>query len=398
MMRRGAVAGILTLGGCVEENPVFIDTTTGTGATTDVATTADATTAGDGSSAEPTSADATAAETTAMTGVPGYCGDGRLDPGEECDDGDDDSLNACSNECTYAGCGDGDVQAGEACDDGNFDDNDACLDSCELAQCGDGKVWLGAEACDDGNPSDNDGCLGDCTLAKCGDGVLNEGVEDCDDGNDANTDDCLNSCVPAVCGDGVLWAGVEECDDGNDDPGDTCDGCKLPALPFRFVFMTSKDYSGAMGGLAGADGECQSLAKSAKLPGTYLAWLGDQKEPPAVRMKKADVPYIRTDFKIVALNWTDLTDGDLAAPIDRTELGQMGAVGPGNCNGGSPVHTNITKDGALYDPKNNCNDWNGMAGSSKGGMLGPPGQINGLWTTACLISCAVKTPIYCIQQ
>ena len=77
MMRRGAVAGILTLGGCVEENPVFIDTTTGTGATTDVVATA-----GEGSSTQPTSADATAAETTAMTGVPGYCGDGRLDPGE----------------------------------------------------------------------------------------------------------------------------------------------------------------------------------------------------------------------------------------------------------------------------------------------------------------------------
>lgn len=37
-----------------------------------------------------------------------------------------------------ASCGDGEVQAGEACDDGNDVDTDACTASCRVAQCGDG--------------------------------------------------------------------------------------------------------------------------------------------------------------------------------------------------------------------------------------------------------------------
>lgn len=45
-------------------------------------------------------------------------------------------------------CGDGIVQSGEECDDGNFADDDACLSSCRSARCGDGVVWTGVEECD----------------------------------------------------------------------------------------------------------------------------------------------------------------------------------------------------------------------------------------------------------
>ncbi|MCA9690759.1 MAG: hypothetical protein KC636_14220 [Myxococcales bacterium] len=45
-------------------------------------------------------------------------------------------------------CGDGVVDPGEACDDGNLDDNDGCLSSCALASCGDGHLYVGVEACD----------------------------------------------------------------------------------------------------------------------------------------------------------------------------------------------------------------------------------------------------------
>ncbi len=59
-------------------------------------------------------------------------------------------------------CGDGVVDAGEACDDGNASNNDACLDTCEEATCGDGYVWDGVEECDDGNTNDDDACLNSC--------------------------------------------------------------------------------------------------------------------------------------------------------------------------------------------------------------------------------------------
>jgi cysteine-rich repeat protein len=60
-------------------------------------------------------------------------------------------------------CGDGVVDLGEACDDGNDVDVDACTNACELAACGDGIVSaLVGEACDDGDEVDQDGCDSDC--------------------------------------------------------------------------------------------------------------------------------------------------------------------------------------------------------------------------------------------
>lgn len=62
----------------------------------------------------------------------GACGNGRLDPGEACDDGNTDDTDACVGLCVAAACGDGFWQAGvEACDDGNASDDDLCSTSCE---------------------------------------------------------------------------------------------------------------------------------------------------------------------------------------------------------------------------------------------------------------------------
>ena len=101
-----------------------------------------------------------------------------------------------------ATCGDGVVQAGEACDDGNQDDGDACLSSCVAASCGDGAVQVGVEECDEGE--DNgfgvyDGCTPWCTLGPhCGDGFI-DGDETCDDGNDGDdADGCLDGCALAT--------------------------------------------------------------------------------------------------------------------------------------------------------------------------------------------------------
>jgi cysteine-rich repeat protein len=73
-------------------------------------------------------------------------------------------------------CGDGQLQGGEACDDGNTSDSDGCVgEQCSLAACGDGfrRADLGVgepgyEACDDGNSIDTDGCRNHCELARCG--------------------------------------------------------------------------------------------------------------------------------------------------------------------------------------------------------------------------------------
>ena len=57
-------------------------------------------------------------------------------------------------------CGDGDVQAGEDCDDGNMIGGDKCPAMCKFG-CGDG-VLDEDETCDDGNAVDGDGCSQKC--------------------------------------------------------------------------------------------------------------------------------------------------------------------------------------------------------------------------------------------
>jgi len=75
------------------------------------------------------------------------CGDGHLDAGEECDDGNLVNDDGCTNTCKLPVCGDGIVQAGEQCDDGNAVNNDGCTNTCRLPACGDGIVQAG-EQCD----------------------------------------------------------------------------------------------------------------------------------------------------------------------------------------------------------------------------------------------------------
>ena len=191
------------------------------------------------------------------------CGNGLIDPGEQCDDANHNNNDACLDTCQDASCGDGFVwfgveqcddgnttsgdgcsatcqletsvcgngipEPGEQCDDGNLSNNDACLVSCQNAVCGDGFVWFGMEMCDDGNTISGDGCSATCQVetAVCGNGIPEPG-EQCDDGNLSNNDACLNTCRTASCGDGYVWFGVEQCDDGNTSPGDGCDAtCQI---------------------------------------------------------------------------------------------------------------------------------------------------------------------------
>jgi cysteine-rich repeat protein len=71
-------------------------------------------------------------------------------------------------------CSDGVVDPGEECDDGNREDRDGCTNACTCARCGDGILRLFpnapgdtcpgvAEECDDGNTAGGDGCSATCT-------------------------------------------------------------------------------------------------------------------------------------------------------------------------------------------------------------------------------------------
>jgi MYXO-CTERM domain-containing protein len=63
------------------------------------------------------------------------CGDGRVDEGEACDDGDRNATYGhCGGRCDgpHLFCGDSRTDTPEACDDGNTDDGDGCSAGCEI--------------------------------------------------------------------------------------------------------------------------------------------------------------------------------------------------------------------------------------------------------------------------
>lgn len=207
------------------------------------------------------------------------CGNGVLEPGEFCDDGNvldsDGCYSDCANQdpaydCSVPGqdcvltseCGNGVLESLENCDEGEGNQTAGCSADCKVVTtgwscpkpgescvlepvCGDG-IRSKGEQCDDGNLDDNDGCSSecaqdenyfcipgkDCILVSCGNGVRTPG-EVCDDGNVAAGDGCSPTCTVeagyrcstsgcrAICGDGLVL-GEEECDDGNRESGDGC--------------------------------------------------------------------------------------------------------------------------------------------------------------------------------
>ncbi len=241
--RRSAWGSIVVAAGCVY-NPQFPQapadaTATSTGAATDGSVTSGP---------------------SDSTVVLPSCGDGVLDPGEECDDGNDDASDACAPGCKEARCGDGFVGPGEGCDDGNDDDTDACVKGCVPASCGDGFVGPG-EACDDGNDDDTDACVQGCAPASCGDGFVGP-REQCDDGNQADGDACTATCGLPSCGDGVLDPG-EACDDGNDDESDGCTTlCEPPNCDDGLWSGEESDVDcgGATCGVCPAGAGCEAAA------------------------------------------------------------------------------------------------------------------------------------------
>jgi MYXO-CTERM domain-containing protein len=152
------------------------------------------------------------------------CGNGVLDPGEVCDDGNTTPGDGCNATCASdETCGNGVVDPGEVCDDGNTTDGDGCSATCASDEtCGNGVLDPG-EICDDGNTTDGDGCSATCASDEtCGNGVVDPG-EICDDGNTTSGDGCDAACASdETCGNGVLDPG-EICDDGNTTSGDGCD-------------------------------------------------------------------------------------------------------------------------------------------------------------------------------
>lgn len=217
-------------------------------------------------------------------------------------------------------------------------------------------------------------CQADLTAAlACGNGVADPG-EDCDIG-DLGTGTCVTEGFDGgtlACSAGCVY--------------DTS-GCTT----WKRVFVTSTRYTGALGGLSGADATCQARADGASggaLGGTWVAWLSTGTVNAKDRI--TDAPYRLVDgVTIVTASKTDLLDGSLLHAID---LDENGAVVTSN----TIVHTGTLADGTAHN--RNCNGWTdgnvastwaGRSQATDAGWTSSPD-----WTGAC----NNQFRLYCFQQ
>ncbi|HVU02315.1 MAG TPA: DUF4215 domain-containing protein [Polyangiaceae bacterium] len=239
---------------------------------------ADASTAGSGNSPDSgtggTSGDAGPSEDAGPQPDPALCGNGQLDPYEDCDDGNKKTRDGCENSCRWTCtstrdslCQDGDYCNGrEVCNEnhtcgaspGPLPDDTRCgvANVCKsgvcvpaAAICGD-TLLVDPEECDPPNVAA--GCDADCRFtckgddptrncvspdpcaapAKCNDlthlcelkGTPRKDYDSCTYGTGTNKRCIAGVCTDKYCSNSIPeTASGEECDDGNRQDGDGCD-------------------------------------------------------------------------------------------------------------------------------------------------------------------------------
>ena len=177
------------------------------------------------------------------------------------------------------------------------------------------------------------------------------------------------------------------------------DGAVTLMCPYRkLVFISSTQYTGNMGGLAGADTACQQLADNANIPGIFKAWLSDSTSSPLTRFAPPNsLPYVRVDGAVIAQDWDHLIHDPLANPPNMDENGALVVHAP------SPpfprVWTNTDREGRVrhISPFDTCNDWTSSQASYHASW-GDPSEQGDEWTDVQTAACAAANHIYCFQQ
>lgn len=157
-----------------------------------------------------------------------------------------------------------------------------------------------------------------------------------------------------------------------------------PSGPKR-VFVTSSNFQGDLGGLAGADAKCNAAASAAQLGGTFVAWLSTATVNAKDRVT-SNGPWHRVDkTTVVFTNKANLTTTPVVA-ISTNENGVAvtSGVWTGTVTGGTKANGD------------NCNNW---SAGGIGAFIGNAGSI-AAWTDGGQANnCAQSTTnrLYCFE-
>ena len=401
-------------------------------------------------------ADATTdAETTDATAA-----DAQIDANLDAADGTTDSTAADSGDIGAAPCSDGATTCGDACvtlstDPSNcgacgitcpgtqvcsrgacvplcgaglIDCNGACVDGqSSPTRCGATDDCVGANAgvaCGAGYACVQGACVATCAQAGfsvCGNLCVDTLVDAKHCGSCSNEcttfPNTIPYCATSVCG-ALCAPNFADCDnqpsngcesDARTDANNcgacgqrcpltsSCVGGACTAPTARTIFVTSKTFTGNLGGLDGADATCQTAATTAGLSGTYKAWLSDDAMTASGRLAHSTAPYVLPDGQtVVASGFAQLVSGTIAHAINMTELKTAPPTSGATC-GIDTVWTSTGPSGNEAFAHEDCNGWGSTAGGSFGGT-GLTTATNTSWTDAAACGGSNTASLYCVEQ
>ncbi|HNN00274.1 MAG TPA: Ig-like domain-containing protein [Turneriella sp.] len=179
-------------------------------------------------------------------------------------------------------------------------------------------------------------------------------------------------------------------------------------IAFKTIFVSSGNYTGALGGHAGADASCMTLAAGASVPGNFRAYISTSASDAACRILglsgklvsncglpvapnlAALGPYRNRNAQQVAANVQNFISNSLSAAVGFDENGSsVGSATPftGTANG--------------VQSGQNCSDWTDNAILSNG-VVGSASSTTSTWSSNGNGACALLgllpiSPIYCVQ-
>lgn len=159
----------------------------------------------------------------------------------------------------------------------------------------------------------------------------------------------------------------------------------------NLVFVTHGVYAGNLGGLVGADAICNNEARTAGLPGTYVAWLSTPGTPASSRL--AGRGWVRRDGLGVVDTIADLKAGKMLRPVRLDAYGYD--------VGHATAFTATGMDGTYRDvyASNSCDGWTTASASLLPAAAGYTDGTAAGWTDHInptgILTCGSREHLYC---